>query len=202
MKRVAALPPRRGALASVEHCFVAAAADLDMVELVTAGDWLVRSGWSSPAGLAAYAASTSAHGCRAARRAAGLVRDRVDSPQETRLRLCLVLAGLPEPACNVVIGSELAPIGRVDLLLEAYKTIIEYEGDQHRTDRRQWNTDIDRAEAFTEEGYVVMRVTAARMCRPRSLVMRIWRVISDRGYAGPAPTFNEEWCALFEEGGR
>ena len=40
------------------------------------------------------------------------------------------------------------PMGRVDLVYLAYKLIIEYEGDQHRTDRHQWNADIDRHEEF------------------------------------------------------
>jgi len=44
-----------------------------------------------------------------------------------------VLAGLPVPECNLVIGDDDGPIGRVDLVYLAYKLIIEYEGDQHRT---------------------------------------------------------------------
>ena len=62
-----------------------------------------------------------------------LIRERVDSPRETWLRLCLVLAGLPVPECNLIIGDDQGPIGRVDLVYLAHKLIIEYEGDQHRT---------------------------------------------------------------------
>ena len=47
-------------------------------------------------------------GCRLARRAASLAREGVDSPQETRLRLLLVLAGLPEPRVNVIIRGGMA----------------------------------------------------------------------------------------------
>jgi hypothetical protein len=43
-----------------------------------------------------------------------MVRARIDSPGETRLRLCLVLAGLPEPCCNITLGTDNRPIGRVD----------------------------------------------------------------------------------------
>jgi very-short-patch-repair endonuclease len=46
------------------------------------------------------------------------------------------------PECNLIIGDDRGPIGRVDLVYLAYKLIIEYEGDQHRTDRNQWNRDI------------------------------------------------------------
>jgi hypothetical protein len=35
--------------------------------------------------------------------------------------------------CNLIIGDDQGPIGRVDLVYLAYMVIIEYEGDQHRT---------------------------------------------------------------------
>jgi hypothetical protein len=45
-------------------------------------------------------------GARLARRVAGLVRKGVDSAMETRLRLLIVLAGLPEPEVNVIVRDE------------------------------------------------------------------------------------------------
>jgi very-short-patch-repair endonuclease len=74
----------------------------------------------------------------------------------------LVLAGLPVPECNLVIGDDHGPIGRVDLVYVAYRLIIEYEGDQHRTDRFQWNRDIDRQELFTRAHWTLIRVTSER----------------------------------------
>jgi len=59
----------------------------------------------------------------AARAAITLVRERVDSPRETWLRLCLVLAGLPTPEWNLIIGDDQGPIGRVDLVYLTYKLI-------------------------------------------------------------------------------
>ena len=70
--------------------------------------------------------------------------------------------------------------------------------DQHRTDRQQWNVDIDRAEEFTAEGYLVIRITAARMRRPRHVVGKVFAALRQRGYRGPAPVFHSEWSALFE----
>jgi hypothetical protein len=81
-----------------------------------------------------------------------------------------MLAGLPEPRCNVVLGTDDHPIGRVDLLIEGYFVIIEYDADQHRTDKAQWATDITRNEEFGAEGYRTVRVTAEHMRRPRSVV--------------------------------
>lgn len=84
--------------------------------------------------LQAAVQTHSGRGIVAARTAVRLVRERVDSPRETWLRLCLVLPGLPVPECNLIIGDDQGPIGRVDLVNLANKLIIEYEGDQHRTD--------------------------------------------------------------------
>jgi very-short-patch-repair endonuclease len=49
----------------------------------------------------------------------------------------------------------------VDMGWEAVKVAVEYEGDHHRTDRRQFNRDIARLDALsTELGWIVIRVTA------------------------------------------
>ena len=37
---------------------------------------------------------------------------------------------------------------------------VEYDGDQHRTDRRQWREDRERDAALRAEGWEVIRVTA------------------------------------------
>lgn len=199
--RVSDLPARRRGrphLATPEHCFLTAAQTLNVLELVIAGDWLVRLELTSPARLLAATEVTRARGARAARRSAELVRERVDSPRESTLRICLVLAGLPTPQCNLTLGTEDYPIGRVDLVYEEFKVILEYEGDQHRIDRQQWNIDIDRTEEVTAEGYLVIRITAQRMMRPRQMFGKVFTALRQRGYPGPEPFFDTEWCDLFE----
>ena len=175
---------------------------LNLLELVTAGDWVVRRKLTTPDRLITYTRTFRGAGAALARRAAAMVRKRVDSPGETKLRLCLILAGLPEPACNITLGTDDYPIGRVDLLLEEYRLILEYEGDYHRIDRQQWSVDIGRVEDFTTEGYRVLRVIADHMRRPRALVHRVHAALVAGGYAGPAPVFTKEWSALFERVGR
>lgn len=182
---------------SPSDAFVSAARDLDLVSLVAAGDWLVRLEQVSPADLVRAAAGASGRGSRAARRAAGLVRERVDSVQETRLRLAIALAGLPEPDVNLVVWARGRPVGRVDLLLWAYRTVIEYEGDQHRTDRAQWNRDIRRQEQIVRDGSRLVRVTAERMRSPRAVVLTVYDAMVEGGYRGPAPVFTAEWHRLF-----
>ena len=117
--------------------------------------------------------------------------------QETRLRLAILLAALPEPDVNPVVLARGRPVGRVDLLLWAYRTVIEYEGDQHRTDRAQWNRDIRRQEQLVADGNRLVRVTAERMRSPRAVVLTIHEAIVEGGYRGPDPVFDAEWRRLF-----
>lgn len=195
--RVTVLPPAYGPAASPEHCWMVAALELDLLQLVTAGDWLIRLSLTTRRNLAACLDSSSSRGSAAARPALKLVRARVDSPRETWLRLCLVLAGLPMPDCNPTIEG-VSINGRVDLLFVAFRVIVEYEGDQHRTDAKQWHRDIDRVESFGGVGYLTVRVTKEHARQPRRLVLRVYDVLRSRGYDGPAPVFDGRWRSLFE----
>ncbi len=80
--------------------FLQLAAYLELVDLVIAGNALVRIGRVTSEALVEAANGATGRGARLARRAAALVRDRVDSPMETRLRLLIVFGGLPEPDTN------------------------------------------------------------------------------------------------------
>lgn len=196
--RVKELPPHRDGMASPEHCWLRAASTLNLLELVTAGNWLIRRRRTTVAQLNSAVRGHSGRGVVAARAAVKLVRERVDSPRETWLRLCLVLAGLPEPECNLIIGNDHGPMGRVDLVYLAFRLIIEYEGDQHRTDRNQWNHDIDRHEDFTRDHWTLIRVTSERARWPRQVVRAVYHALTANGYQGPPPHFDQLWSSLFE----
>jgi hypothetical protein len=94
--RLKQLPPHRDGIASPEHCWLAAASSMNLLDLVTAGDWLLRLRRSTLVRLRAVVRTYSGRGVIPARAAVELVRERVDSRRETWLRLCLVLAGLPD----------------------------------------------------------------------------------------------------------
>jgi hypothetical protein len=196
--RLKELPPHRDGIASAEHCWLVAASTVNLLDLVTAGDWLLRRRRITLVRLQAAVQTYSGRGVVAARAAITLVRERVDSPRETWLRLCLVLAGLPPPECNLIIGDDQGPMGRVDLVYLAYKLIIEYEGDQHRTDRHQWNADIDRHEDFARDKWTLIRITSARARWPRQVVRHVDQALRANGYKGPGPDFSELWISLFE----
>ena len=79
---------------------------------------------------------------------------------ETRLRMLLVLAGLPEPQVNVILrdlGGEWDR--RFDLCYLALKLIIEYDGEQH-ADLDHRDSDIHRREELERLGYTLVQVTS------------------------------------------
>ena len=197
VRRVGSLPPHRDSVAIPEYCWLTAALELNLLDLVTAGDWLLREQLTTLPTLQAYVQAATSRGARVARGAVGLVRRRVDSPRETWLRLCLVLTGLPMPECNPVVDGRRRS-GRVDLVYLEFRVLIEYEGDQHRGDKRQWNRDIDRYEDFTRQGFVIIRITAERARYPRLVVRLVDEALRAGGYRGPEPAFDQRWMRLFE----
>lgn len=98
---------------------------------------------------------------RRARTALKLVDAGAESPRETWLRLLLVEAGYPRPQTQIPVYGEYGELVAVlDMGWEDIKVAVEYEGDHHRADRRQFNRDIARFEALTTDlGWVIVRVT-------------------------------------------
>ena len=97
-------------------------------------------------------------GAAALRRALALSEPRVRSRAETHLRLTLAAAGLPRadvaPAVATPLG-ELHP----DLAWPEFRVLVEYEGDHHRTDARQFASDLARFDAFADAGWHPVRAT-------------------------------------------
>jgi hypothetical protein len=83
------------------------------------------------------------------------------SPRESYLRLLLIDAGLPRPQTQIpVLGVDRIPVAYLDLGWEDWMVAVEYDGDQHRTDRRQYVKDIRRLEMLERMGWIVVRVVA------------------------------------------
>ncbi len=143
--------------------------DLQLDDAVVAGDALLRKGWTDVAALTAVVVgSDGRRGVSRARTALGLLDGGSDSPMETLLRLLLVRAGLPRPCTNrdVVVDGEW--IARPDLSYPLERIAIEYEGDHHRTDRRQWRHDKSRRRLLEDAGWLVIEVIATTSCERRT----------------------------------
>lgn len=100
-------------------------------------------------------------GIRRAMRTMALVDSGAESPRETWLRLILIGHGFPPPATQIPVHDEYGVlIAVLDMGWENLRIAAEYDGDHHRTDRRQFNKDIRRAENLREQGWLQIRVTA------------------------------------------
>lgn len=124
-------------------------------------------------------------GFRQLRDAMVFVRERTDSARETMLRLLIVRAGMPEPMINVPVRSRAGRIvAHADLAYPEYNLVLEYDGDQHRTDRAQYYIDINRLERITREGWRVIRINLKHMANPTSLAAVIREALVDGGHSG------------------
>lgn len=178
--------------------FIDCAGWLGLVDLVILGDALVKQyGISAERLVRACKASTDYY-ASAALAAADMVREGVDSPMETRLRLLIVLAGLPEPTVNFRIYREDGTWKRrFDLCYPGIKLIIEYDGRQHAESIEQWHKDIERREEFDDEGYRILVVTARGVFRePARTVERVRRQLLLRGHPN-VPSVDDRWQEYF-----
>jgi len=126
------------------------------------------------------------HG-RGARRAASalhLVRQGAESRPETLLRLLLQRAGLPEPQPNREVRDDTGRwLGRADLVYADFRTVVEYDGDQHRSSRAQYEKDIIRWERFIAADWRVVRVRAGGLfVTPEATVQRVRRALHSGGW--------------------
>lgn len=124
-------------------------------------DALARATDLKVSGVAALAERyRGRRGIARARTALPLVDAGAESPRETWLRLLLIRAGFPTPQTQIPIYEYGTLIACLDMGWEGIKLAVEYEGDHHRTDQRQFHRDIRRAESLVESGWAVIRVTA------------------------------------------
>ncbi len=157
---------------------------LSVDELVVAGDHLVRR--ERPASTvdrlrAAVDAARSRRGISRARRALVDIRPGTDSPPESRMRLELVRAGLPEPAVRYTVRDDDGFfVGTPDLAYVAQRIAIEYEGEIHRTDLTVFEEDIERREMFERADWRVVRVRGRHLKVRGQLAARIRPILEAR----------------------
>lgn len=116
-------------------------------------------------------------GVRQCRTALSLMDGGAQSPKESWLRLVLIDAGLPRPRTQIKVtdGNQLAFL---DMGWDGPMVAVEYDGDQHRNDRRQYVKDIRRAEMLDRLGWQVIRVINED--RPNVIVQRVRDALARR----------------------
>ncbi|HEY3995286.1 MAG TPA: hypothetical protein VGM40_04925 [Mycobacterium sp.] len=121
-----------------------------------------------------------ARGLRQLRTALPLVDAGAASPKETWLRLLVVRAGLPAPETQIPVVKHYRIVAMLDMGWEGFKGALEYDGDQHRSSRRQYVRDLRRLKALEDCGWIVIRVIAED--RPKDVVRRVREALRRRGY--------------------
>lgn len=118
-------------------------------------------------------------GVKRARAALELVDDGAQSPKETWLRLLLIRAGLPRPQTQIAVSNESGwAEAYLDMGWEDLKLGVEYDGDQHRSDRAQYVKDIRRLAMLERKGWIVIRVVAED--RPDDIIWRVREALARR----------------------
>lgn len=183
-------------VASPASVWAMLATELSVRELVRIGDAIVRVPRDDHARrhpelalatvdqLMAAAEAGRRQGIGRLRAAIGEIRVGSASPLETDYRLDAATAGLPEPELDVEIRD---PHGRLlgitEVFYREFRTLVEIEGDHHRTSREQWNRDIEKYAAYVAAGYEVVRLTASHIRGPQPRAAAIVReVLLRRGW--------------------
>jgi hypothetical protein len=104
-----------------------------------------------------------------------------ESPQETKVRLLLVGAGLPKPETQIEFRGLHTRRIRVDMGWREWKVAVEYDGIQHWDDPYQRAWDIERIALLEGAGWIVIRVSAAMLSRPDALIERVKAKLRERG---------------------
>ena len=99
-----------------------------------------------------------------------------ESPMETRLRVLLLMEGLPRPSVQTKIQDETGMfIARADLCYPSERIAIEYDGVNHR---ERLAADDRRQNLLTDAGYRVLRFTASDILhRPATVTGLVRRAL-------------------------
>lgn len=124
-------------------------------------------------------------GLKAARAALALVDGGSQSPKESWLRLLLAKARFPPVQTQIEVRNEWGWVeAYLDMGWADIKVAAEYDGDQHRSNRRQYVKDIRRIEMVERRyGWLVVRVVAED--HPDDIIRRIAEARASRGMPRP-----------------
>jgi len=143
-----------------------------IAEGVVAVDLFLHARLVSIAQLRAYVAvHPRAKGVARLRRVVELAEPKAESAMETRLRMLLVLAGLPQPEVQLSVRDDEGRfLGRPDLLYRRQRLAIEYGGNH----RDRLVDDNRRQNRLIGAGFRMLRFTAADVYgTPESVAMQV-----------------------------
>lgn len=132
-------------------------------------------------------------GKRKCQEALSLIDKPTDSVMECRTLLSLMRHGLARPIVHWQIYlEELRMTVTVDTAYPEQKVIIEYDGDAHRRDKRQYRWDERKRQALRAAGYTVIVVFADDILTddgPAKLAERVGRALGTTVSGIPLPRY-------------
>lgn len=188
-------------VSSLLQTFVELATLIHLVDLVVVGDHLVRRRDITVGALLDFCVTSKHAGAGRALEAARFVRSRVDSAMETRSRMLIVLAGLPEPEVNpTILADDGFTVRRHDLCYWKSRTLIEYDGRQHVERVQQWEQDVDRRAGMDDDEWRTIVLIARHIYRtPGDTLARIHRILLQRGEPGVPAKLSDRWRRYFPD---
>jgi hypothetical protein len=109
-----------------------------------------------------------------------LVDRGAESPRESITRLWLHDAGFPRPETQIpVLAGSTQPVAWLDMGWRDFMVAVEYDGDHHRKNRKQYIKDIARLRMVEALGWKVVRVIAED--HPHDWLARVEAALIDRG---------------------
>jgi hypothetical protein len=145
---------------SIRRTLVDIGRRLPLVEAVVIADMALQARLTNKADLAQVVrAQSGTRNVASLRRMVEFAEPRSESAMESRLRMILVLAGLPAPQVQISLYDEHGQfLGRPDLLYPAERLCIEYDGGTHR---HSLAADNRRQNRLLSAAYKLLRYTAA-----------------------------------------
>jgi hypothetical protein len=113
---------------------------------------------TAPEVLALTQRYAGARGVRCCRTAVNMMDPGAQSPKETWLRLLLIRSGYDRPTTQIPLFEYGVPAAHLDMGWPQIRVGVEYDGDQHRTDRDTYVKGIRRDELIARLGWLNVRV--------------------------------------------
>lgn len=196
--RTVTMPPTDDDGVTPAGAFIAYCAEARLIDAIKVGDWLLHHGHMTLDELTALAlAQLWRLGADEALLVSHHLDARARSLPESEVRALLSLAGLPPCVPNAPVRLSARLTVLADLWFERWRTVVEYEGGQHQTDRGQYVADIDRFRLMRGNDVAYVQVTAERLRNPRLMVRDVHRTLVSRGFDGQPPEFGAAWDQLF-----
>jgi hypothetical protein len=157
---------------------------LSVTEAVVVTDMALHAGLASLDGLKRLCAERARSlGVARLRRVTEFAEPAAESPMESRLRMLLVVDGLPRPQAQVrLLDSNDRFLGRPDLYYPSHRLGLEFDGGTHRTSMVE---DNRRQNRLLAAGFRLLRFTASDVLHHPELV-----TTQVRGYMAGQPVLS------------